>query len=780
MVNPLNFRSFSKFLARNKLYTAINIFGLSISLMFVILIGTYTVQELSVDKFQKNRDRIYALGSEFVIGSGYGIAPHLLSRYPEIDKICATAQEHTEVDVLDTRYNADILLVDSTFYDVFSFRMIEGDPGAILRTKTDVIVSERFARKAFGDTDPLGQTITADGGDISMMVAGIAEDFHNSSFPEIDIIMNLENMEDYFNGSISKNHMDNSDGVVMFIMTHPGADLVSKIPDMEEYFKGIFWPYHLGLMNEVILTPLDDFYFSELSTSREDLRQGDFTFVAILISVGVLILIFAIINYINLTVAQTAFRAKEMASRRLLGASRGEIFSKFILESTLVCAFAFAMGLMLAVALQNVAGDLLQRRLDVMGGMTWATSGASLALIIVMGVVSGVIPAIFISRYKPIDVVKGSFRHRSKMVFSRIFIVFQNVITISLIAASITLLLQIRHMISAPLGYNTENIIDVPSTGFHSMDMVTTFRNELKQLASVRDVAIAQGHPFNRGNNLTSEYEGKNLSVQIFRADSTFFRMMGFEVLKDNNMASANGAWINEVAEFEFGLDERDTEIRGFREEPISVLGVVKNFRVGSMLSSLEFQMPPVFIIVMPDGTLFPWQFLVKVQGDTNAALADVREVYERLTELEFTGEFFEDEIKATYDLQQRTYTIVVIFTLIAILISMLGLLAMSTYFIQQRASEIATRKVFGSTRGEILRRLVSNFLKLVLIAFVLSVPVIWLVMRWWLSSYSYRIDLSPWIFIAAGAFAFVTAFITVLWQSSRAANANPIDAIKS
>ncbi len=791
MANPLNIRSFGKFLGKNKLYTAINVFGLSISLMFVILIATYTTQELSVDKFQENRDRITTLGYYHFIGSSYALSPFLQSRYPEIEKIAAVSGEEAAVEVLNTRYDTKILLVDSTFYDLFSFRMIDGNPKDILRTKTNVIISESFARRAFGNTDPIGQTITAivhrEGyhttdteSSVSAVVAGISEDFHNSLFDEADIIMTMENMETYFNATVSNKRMGNAGGVVLFIMTHPGADLTTKIPDMLEYFKEIYWVYKTGLWGDTItLTPFNDFYFSKLPPSPSGMRQGDFTLVSILISVGLLILIFAIINYINLTVAQTGFRAKEMASRRLLGASQGEIFAKFILESILVCAFAFAMGLMFAVLLENVAGDLLQRRLDVLGDMTWASAGAYLALIIFMGVVSGVIPALFISHYKPIDVVKGSFRHKSKMVFSRIFIVFQNVITISLIAASITMLLQIRHMIEAPMGYKTENIIDIPNTSFQSMDQVRTFKNELQQLSSVKDVSLTQGHPFNRGSNLTIQYEERNISFQIFRADTTFFRMMGIEVVKDNSQAVEQGIWINEIAEFELGLKDGDLVTNAFGQ-PMSILGVVKDFRVGSLLS-LDKQHPPVQIIIFPGNMeFFPGSFLVEVVGNAEAGFADVREVYKRLTDLEFNGKFLQDEIKEAYGAQQRTYTIVVIFTLIAVLISMLGLLAMSTYFIQQRASEIAVRKVFGSTRREMLRRLVLNFMKLVLVAFVLSVPVIWLVMRWWLSSYSYHITLSPWIFIVAGGFAFVIAFVTVLWQSTRAANSNPIDAINN
>ncbi len=467
MTNPLNIKTFWKFLGKNKLYTTINIFGLSVSLMFIILIAVYATQELSVDNFHANRDRIYAIGNEEFIGSAYGLSPYLLSRYPEIEKICATWQEATTVEALNNRYSAKILLADSTFYDMFSFAMIEGDAGTILRSKTDVIVTEKFARKVFGDTDPLGQTLKISDG-FTVAVAGIADDISNSALSESDIIMNMELMEVHFNPRITKHDLSIAAGVVMFVMERPGADLVSKKTDMEEYFKEFNPAYTEGYWKEVKLVPLGDIYFSEILINGETIRRGDYTMVMILISVGLLILIFAIINYINLTVAQTGFRAKEMASRRLLGASQGEIFSKFILESIVICALAFAVGLLLAAVLQNEAGNLLGRRLDVFGSMRWATAGIYIALIVLMGVISGVIPAMFISRYKPIDVVKGSFRLRSKMAFSKVFIVFQNVITISLIAAALTMLLQTRHLIEAPLGWNTENIISVSTRKYRS------------------------------------------------------------------------------------------------------------------------------------------------------------------------------------------------------------------------------------------------------------------------------------------------------------------------
>ena len=779
MNNPLHFRSFFKFLGRNKLYTFINIFGLSVSLMFVILIAVYTRQELSIDGFQEKSERIYGIGNEHFIGSGYGLATYLLDRYPEIEKVSATHTEQSQpVQLRDNRYNAELLFVDSTFYDIFSFRMIEGVPENILRSKSEVILSESFARKLFGNENPIGQSLTINE-NLPVTVGGVTEDYRNTVIPYGDIILNMELVESHFNAGISNKHMANAGGVSIFILAREGTDLVSKIPDMEEYFKDIFWIYERGIWEKVTLTPLKDIYFSPLEVS-DNLGKGNKSMVMILISVGILILIFAIINYINLTVAQTGFRAKEMATRRLLGAEKGEIFWKFILESTIMVAFAFIIGLLLAGALEGPAGRVLNTRVNLWDNLTPGFVILAVVLVIFLGIVSGIIPSAFISRYKPLDVVKGTFRQKSKMVFSKVFIVFQNVITISLIAGSITMLLQIRHMINAPLGYNIENIIEVKSSGMRSMDMVNTFQNEVRQLAAVQEVSKTLGTPLDRGNNHTVEYKGKNISFQTFMADSAFFRIMGFEILEDYRQGAVDGYWINEKSLAELELEPGAINFRLWEEgEPIPIMGILKNFKLGDMIDSRE---EAVLLHIYRDNNFWPWQFLIKYEGDGEQVYNDIKNIYEKLTGLDFSidGKFMEKEMEERYAGQKRILSIVTIFTIIGILISMLGLIAMSTYFIQQRASEIAVRKVFGSTRGEVFRKLVFNFLKLVLIAFVLAVPIIWMLMRWWLSDYSYRINLNPLIFLGAGLLALLIAAITVSWQSARAANRNPIDSIRN
>ena len=558
---------------------------------------------------------------------------------------------------------------------------------------------------------------------------------------------------------------------------------------MLDYFKEIYWIYKGNVYQHVTLTPLRDVYF--LSQNNDGgFNYGSWPFVMILFGVGAVILLFAVMNYINLTVAQTGFRAKEMAARRLLGASRGEIILKLILESTFLCVVAFVIALFLAAAVEPGASRLLGSKIGVWQDMTPAVVACYAAFIVVLGVVAGFIPAMMVSRYKPVDIVRGSFRHRTKMFYSKVLITIQNVITIVLIATSLTIGLQIRHLISAPMGYNTADILDVSTEIFTGKPQIAQFREELLREPCVEAVALGCGTPHDRGNNNTMQYgPDRMIGFQIFIGDSTYFRILGLERLRDNHLATRedgnNALFVNQYALQALGIAEDATNFKVGENYTYNydIAGVYRDFQLGSALDELQpvllkyYDSPEEFL-----KKAYPWNILVKIHGDKTAAYNTVKSVFERISDgAVFTGaEYIEQEIEADYAQQRRILHIVGIFTLVAILISALGLVAMSTYYIQQKEQEVAVRKVFGSTRGEVLTRLVGNFMRLVGAAFVIAVPVAWYLLERWLQDYSVRISLSPLIFLASGAFAAAVAFVAVFWQSSRAADSNPVDSIKN
>lgn len=793
MFRQLNFRSFFNFLGRNKLYAAINIFGLSVSLMFVILIADYTLRQLTCDDYHAKADRIYVIGNEERITSGYYLQKYLRDRYPEIESTCAVAVSGQSTDATQPvevglqKYSATILFADTTFFRIFDYQLLDGDREQVLASRDNVVLSESFARKVFGTFNPMGQVIRFPDEEKSYVVSGVVRDIDRSVIPNMDIIMRAERLCDI--NSANDEHMSNSGAVTTFILARPGADLTAKIPDMLDYFKEIYWIYKGNVYQHVTLTPLRDVYF--LSQNNDGgFNYGSWPFVMILFGVGAVILLFAVMNYINLTVAQTGFRAKEMAARRLLGASRGEIILKLILESTFLCVVAFVIALFLAAAVEPGASRLLGSKIGVWQDMTPAVVACYAAFIVVLGVVAGFIPAMMVSRYKPVDIVRGSFRHRTKMFYSKVLITIQNVITIVLIATSLTIGLQIRHLISAPMGYNTADILDVSTEIFTGKPQIAQFREELLREPCVEAVALGCGTPHDRGNNNTMQYgPDRMIGFQIFIGDSTYFRILGLERLRNNHLATRedgnNALFVNQYALQALGIAEDATNFKVGENYTYNydIAGVYRDFQLGSALDELQpvllkyYDSPEEFL-----KKAYPWNILVKIHGDKTAAYNTVKSVFERISDgAVFTGaEYIEQEIEADYAQQRRILHIVGIFTLVAILISALGLVAMSTYYIQQKEQEVAVRKVFGSTRGEVLTRLVGNFMRLVGAAFVIAVPVAWYLLERWLQDYSVRISLSPLIFLASGAFAAAVAFVAVFWQSSRAADSNPVDSIKN
>ena len=780
MSNILNFKSFLKFLERNIAYTAIDLFGLSVSLMFVILIVTFVVGELSTDRYHENVERIYTLTDGEASGSAYQIGYRMEERYPEIEKVChvMTARVFGDFPLQngDNKLTAKLMLADTTFFDFFNFPLVQGNKEQVLAAKNHAVISESFANRFFGNEDPMGKTIKIND-QLTLVVNGVMRDIRHSAIPYEDILFRVDNIK-----AIGENMFDdyNSVGATnVFVMVHEGTDISSKSDDIRDWFKTFFPVYKNGTVKNVGFVPLKKLYFWEQNNpfGRYTIERGNWQFVMILLSVGLLILLFAVINYINLTIAQTGFRAKEMATRRLLGSTRKELFSRLIQESTLLTTVSFLIGLFLAFLFAPFASDLLQKQIDLVEMITPLNGMIVLLLIILIGFIAGLLPAIVISNAKPIEVVRGTFRKQTKMVYSKFFIVFQNTITICLIAASVTMFLQVKHLIKAPLGYNSVNIIDINGMELPDKQLSYTLINELKQLASVSQVGVGAGTPFNMGMNHTAHYGDKNISFQVINCNQEYFDILGFEVLRDNHVAQPIKYFLSEGSMKALELKENAADFDFSVWGQHLVGGIIKDFQLYNIL--LENH-PIIIKLYENKDDVMPYDIVVKVNGDPFTARQEVAAVYKKLSGLEFSGKFLDEQIEESFTVQKRTLTIVTLFAAIAILISLLGLLGTSTYFIQLRISEIAVRKVFGSTNTQELVRLIKAFLTCVGFAFIIAVPIIWYFMNRWLSDYSYRIELSPWIFLIAGLFCLFISFLTVLLQSYQAAISNPVESIKN
>jgi putative ABC transport system permease protein len=782
-----SFKTFFRFLRKNRLYTVINVVGLALSLMFVIIIAAYTAGELTTDAGVTKADRIYLLTNaggtnkdlQSFYGTAYHIANRLEERYPEIEMICQLAfpsgRQPMRVGIGDKQFKADVMFADSTFFRMFDFDLLQGSAGNVLQGKTGVVISEAFAYKAFPGLDAVGQRIAMND-TLVFTVSGLMKNIVNSTIKPADIIIRIDNVG-AFNSSMDRpGNYNNAGSALAFALASEGSDLRSLSDDMTAFCKEMFWFYSREIFTRATFTPYRDVYFSEVEKGGM-LNSGDRGLVGILLAVGLLILGFAVTNYINLTTAQAGFRAREMAARRLLGSTRGELVVRLVFESTVLSFIAFAGGLLLALLGEGYASMLLEKAINIEGQVNMASIAGSVLLVGLVGISAGIIPAMIISRVKPVDIMKGSLRTRNKMLLGKIFITFQNVITIAMIAASLTMLLQLNHLVKAPLGYRTENIIDIPTASIEGKELMIRLRNELEALSCVKLTAFSAGTPFTLGNNNTILYKGRNISMQYLTGDSSFFKILGLEIVRDNGLERGKGIFLTEYSFEEFDIPADAPEIRFSDNWTDRIAGVVKSFR----LRDITYPLQPTVILMRDMETDFdPWNLLVEVEGNAAEAYRTVRDTYERVVRMEFDGKFIDSQVAENFASLSRTSTIVSLFAGIAVLISLLGLIAMSTYYVRQRSREVAVRKVFGSCSREILRRLTGTFLLYVGIAFIVATPLIWHVMRIWLSAYEYRIGLSPIIFAGAGLFCFLASFIAVFWQSYLAAGANPVDSLKA
>lgn len=790
-IKSISLKSYLTFLSRNKAYTLINMLGFSLSLMFVIIITIYTEQEFGVDKSIDNADRIYSVcmgsgdsGGKTAEGTGWRIQQTLKNAFPDIEMTCAvTAGDTYMLDKQDNSVSTDILFADSTFFRMISIPLVTGDRQRVLDQQNSAVVSEEYARKMFGDADPIGQQLRfKDEGksSVSLRVTGVFTSTDGTSFPHADVVMRFENVS-MFNPSITAPEMNNAAGATVLLLTREGSDIMSKERQMDKVLKDMgFWIYNMpGLDTHTKLLRLSDRYFSDVEavSGIGDLmsRRGDFRLVTVLFAVALIILVFSITNYVNLTVAQSSYRAKEMATRRLLGSQRSDIMLRLIAECSLLCLACLAVGVALSAVALPYANHLLDTDMRFADLLTVGNIGAAVVFVLLVGLLSGLLPAIVISRAKPIDVVRGTFRLQTKMRFSRVFIVFQNIMTIFMIAASLTMVLQVRHLVGAPLGYDYKHLVVLPATS--DSIQTRTLLTELRKLPCVTGVTACQGYPFDGGNNNTTNIDNRTLSFQVLQGDADYMRTLGIKLLRDYHLDDPEAAYVNKQTLAELGLpmDARSFRVNNGVEH---IRGVIDDIKIRTVTSDQH----PLLIYISKE-MKYPWNILVRVRGDESEAYERIKDVYRNVTDMDLTTiadtPYLDQLISQKYVQEKRISTIVTLFATIAVIISLLGLVAMSTYFIEQRRKEIAIRKVFGSTSRQIYVRLVRTFLSYVGVAFVIAVPLIYHFMTQWLSNYNYRIDLGLWIYAVAGAACLLVSFAAVMVQSHHAANTNPAESIK-
>ena len=782
-------KSYFRFLSRNKLYTLINVVGLVVSLMFIILLGDYTWRQYSIDSWHKNADRIVLMGDQTSFSMWPQAAEKIKDMCPEIEQKCCVMSVRGKIkygrqEVKDgENENGIIMVADSTFFQFFDFELETGSRQTALNSPDKCVITERLAHRLFGDKNPIGESVQIVGeydvepgntvydSTLVYTVSAVAKDFDHTVLPnETQIIASMKRYPQMLGAEFPSYSyaFSNAGACKVFFMLRPGMTLDNKKKTIDNYIvDNYFIPFG---EYKVSVTPLKEVMFAPQNDGK-GLQKGDKTRLHILITAVLALLFFAITNYINLTVANTGFRSKEMATRRLFGSSQRMIAWKLIAESTLMVALAFAIGLALALCFQDDAISLFKGKIAITDDINIVSVSLCLGGIFLVGIVSGLLPSWQMTRYQPIDIVKGNFRFRSKMVLGKVFIILQNVITVTMLTASLVIWLQLHHLIHAPLGFNTENLFYIISPEGKEQFV----RSKLEKMPFVEKIGTFNGCTFTQFHTGVYIIVRDDKFVSMFETDmdKTTFELLGLQI-KHNHGTSNDGIYLNEEAlrQLDNKIDARELGWYDGGKEPVA--GVLEEFHSVNVLSPIQ----PFAIRVQKDKE-FP-MFLVKTNGDKQAKAA-FDEMMKKLNEsAEDRVQSIEESIAETFKDQQHTLKLITLFTLIAIVVSVLGFIGMSLFFIRQRQKEIGIRKIMGSTSSEVMMLMLRTFCVPLLVSFVMAIPLSWYVMNDWLSNFSYRISLSPWIFVATCAFSLLVAVFSVSIQIMKAVRTNPVESIKT
>ncbi len=788
------YKLFLRNFSRNKLYSSVTILGFATALTFVILLSVYIRQELAVDSFQEHKDRLFRVANELDYGYSGPMASLLQQQFPEIEcysLFMLNRQGIVPVSPTEKiRYTC--AYVHPTFFKMFTFPLLEGVPEEVMREKYSMVITRSLSRRLYGNESPLGKEIQISG--IAVPITGVMEDIpENTHFSRFDAAVNIAGLSDYWgwkNGDVLEQM-----GIATFslyLMGKPGTNLQAREKDILTCLQKNTSQYQReNSPKKLVIEPLEQIYFSPYGGGG---KRNSKSLIAVMSAIGLTILLLAIINYINLSIAQGSMRAREISVKKLFGSSRNMLFSQFIGESLILSFVAFLIACVFSILLESVFNDLMATHIEVASAFSPLLLLYALLLILVVGFISGSIPAWVITRYNAIEVMKGVFRKRTRGVYSKALISFQFTIAIVLTICTIVLIKQTHFMQHYDMGFNRDQIVRFP----YVLDAgkKETLRNELLKIAGVKEVAFTCGDPIYGGSDLTFDYEGRRLSFQTFKVDSSFFRMLGikerptgntnleggeyveytFGSTSQRNVLKYQSVWLNEEAVRQLGLGELPLEFKmDNRMQPVR--GIVNNFHIRDLSHSLE----PLMISLM-QAPECPWCMLVQLQrNDAYAAFHEVENVYKQLSDgTPFESVFLDDAIVQWYDNIDRISSMIGNLCILAILLSAMGILAMATYFIQQRIKEIGIRRVNGASIREVLQMLMNNFIKWIILAFFVACPVGYYAMNRWLSGFNYRISLDWWIFVISGMIALFIAGLMICWQSWKAASANPVKTLKT
>ena len=794
-------------LKKNKGFTIINVFGLALGLCVCMLIVFYVIDELGYDKQHLKGDRIYRINNDIKFAgadrsyaqSPAPLATEFLHDFPEIESAVRFRMtggfkvKKGNENVLEHH----VAYADSTLFKVFTLPMVQGDPQTALTAPMSIVINETTAKKYFNSTNVVGRSLTMDDTNL-YKVTGVIKDMPKQSHFGFDIFISMVTFAE------SREDTWLSNNFTTYLLLKQGTDpknLQAKFAREVRKFVGgqlqaaIHMDYDqfakTGGYYRISMTPLKDIHLKSNRVAEIE-ANGNIQYVYIFSAIAIFILLIACVNFMNLSTARSSNRAREVGVRKVLGSPRKYLIAQFLSESIIVTLIATIIAVVGAYVLLPLFNDMAGKELAITAQtFTWLAP-ALIAGVIIIGCLAGSYPAFFLSAFQPIDVLKGKLSSGFKGGFLRSFlVVFQFSISIFLIIGTMVIYHQLKYIQSKDLGFNRDHVLIIKNTESIG-EQAKILREELKSIPGVVNTTMTGFLPTSGYRNSTTFFQDASadaktaLATQYWQIDTDYLNAMGIKMIGGRNFSKdmktdTAALIINEAAAKVLNVSDpigkdlyQPMDSKATTLQRRHIVGIVKDFNFNSLRENIT---PVVFAFGQNYGAVG-----VRINSTNIPALIEqVKSKWQALApNQQFDYSFMDEDFDATYRTEQRIGKIFVAFTSMAIIIACLGLFGLAAYAAEQRTKEIGIRKVLGANISIIVAMLSKDFIKLVLISIAIASPLAWLSMQQWLQGFAYRDGIKWWIIASAGLGAIVIAFITISFQSIKAALANPVKSLKS
>jgi putative ABC transport system permease protein len=793
-------------LLRHKVFSAVNILGLAIGIACCILLSLYILYELSYDRFHANADNLYRVttgiagrAKSYLRNDALCLTPKVLAaslreEFPEVVQAGRLDENSVLIRYGEKAFDEKrFFFIEPEFMELFSFRMLQGD-AATLKEPYTVLVSQSTARKLFGDEDPIGKVLRY-GSIFDLTVTGVVEDAPANSHLHFDYFASAATANDYwkeggggdvqlmFAGPSRRSTAWMALSTHTYVQLRPDCDarvLEQKLNDWVKQF------YDEGHAFHYCLEPLTSIHL--LGHGAMELEEnGDIRYIYLLSAVTLLILLIACANYMILSTARSSTRAREVGVRKVLGAQRTGLMRQFIGESTIMALLALMLALAMASLALPYFSNFVNRplTLDLWDNKYLLVILAGITCMV--GVIAGIYPAVFLSSFKPIQVLKGQLTagSRGSEWFRGVMVIGQYVISITLIVCTIVVYQQLRFIYNSDLGFNAANVLAIEVGPYPPKGSFAQFKKDLLAHPGILEVAGSDCLPTSEGGGANGVYwegkqEGDDVSCNWTNCDYDFLNLYDIELVEGRNFSpeyrtdKKRSVLLNQAAVRAFGWNSAVGKAFGIRSpQEYTVIGVVNDYHSESLHREIEPR-----AIMLDDG--IPWILSVKLAPDDIPGTVEfIGKLWPRYFITPFECSFVEDEIDAWYSSERRLATIFTAASAMTIFVACLGLFGLACYSAERRTREIGTRKVLGASVPQVVMLLSRQFAVWVLIANIMAWPLAYYMANRWLQGFAYRIDLTIAPFAVAGAVALAVAVLTVTGQAFKAARANPIDALR-